>query len=129
MTLVPLMTDLNCSGTGISLNSSPLGTITFTSLHLALTISVLRDCLLRNIWHPSVLSTMMMGTLPRHWTWTLWQLVTSTPETRLGEAFKKEKKISLQNPKKCKKKSRKYCQKNEKLKTILFFFLTACRKL
>ena len=128
MTLVPLMTDLNCSGSGISLNSSPLGTITFISLHLALTISVLRDCLLRNIWHPSVLSTMMMGTLPRHWTWTLWQLVTSTPDTRLGEAFKKEKKFPYKIQKNA-KKSRILPKKIEKLKTILILFLTACSKL
>ena len=45
----PLITVLNCSGTGCSTNSSPLGIITFISLDLAVTISAPTDSALRNI--------------------------------------------------------------------------------
>jgi len=45
----PLITVLNCSGTGCSTNSSPWGIITFISLDLAVTISAPTDSALRNI--------------------------------------------------------------------------------
>lgn len=61
----PLTLVRNCSGMGNSANSpSGLGTITFISEDLAVTISVLRDSLLRNTWHPSVFSMEMVGMHP-----------------------------------------------------------------
>ena len=45
--------------------SSSVGIITFISEDLAVIISVLSESLLKNIWHPSVLSMEIVGTLPK----------------------------------------------------------------
>ena len=44
-----------------------MGIITFISEDLAVIISVLSESLLKNIWHPSVLSMEIVGTLPKTW--------------------------------------------------------------
>ena len=47
--LMPLMTVLNCSGTGCSTNSSPDGIMTFISEDLAVMMAVSKESLLKNI--------------------------------------------------------------------------------
>lgn len=55
-------------------SSSPCGTRMFISELLALTMSQLRESLLRYTWQPSVLLMEMVGTLPSTYSWTFdWQ--------------------------------------------------------
>merc|ERR1719461_2012749 len=55
--------------------------MTFISLDLLEMMLTPRLSWLRNIWHPSVFSTEMVGADPVTWTWTDWQLTSSTPAT------------------------------------------------
>ena len=65
--VVPFTVVLNCSGTAISRNSSSVGIITFISLLLLEMMLTPRLSWLRNIWHPSVFSTLIVGAEPSTW--------------------------------------------------------------
>ena len=65
---VPDTVVMNCSGTGTSTNSSAPGIMTFISLDLLEMMLTPRLSWLRNIWHPSVFSTEIVGADPVTWT-------------------------------------------------------------
>lgn len=65
----------------LTYSSSPCGTRMFISELLALTMSQLRESLLRYTWQPSVLLMEMVGTLPSTYRWTFdWQRYTYVAE-------------------------------------------------